>query len=202
MGFLAKLGTMIASLLALLFGSFGLFNRSQISVSTTIPTIPVATSLEISSYRDGKYNFEVTLPKGFYDDGVIDGVYAYNKYFANQDTNGDFTKLQPGGIELSFVISKDESHINNAEALKEMDAIATITDSKKIVVDGQTAIEQFEDDTKVSAGDPGCELATYFMEGNISYQITLFSTDCSVVSNAQEEYDAMLKSFHLSKLVP
>jgi hypothetical protein len=158
--------------------------------------ILLSPSLKVHTYTDPQYGFQVTLPDGYYDAGTLDGVYAYNKFFANRDVHGNYAyETQPGDISISFMISKKDSPITNAESLKEVQGTAKISGLKNITIGGQPAIEEFEDDTAVTDGDFGCQLATYFMRGVTSYQIAMFSTDCNLIRNATESYNRMVASF-------
>ena len=144
-----------------------------------------ATQTESKIYKDPKYGFEVSVPSGFSDAGTNDGIYAYNKYF------------KKGDVQLYIVISKNETKINNQEALKEVKAVATaIKNSKTVTVDDLSATEQFEDYSKVTNGDPGCQLAAYFSQGGVSHQIMYFSSNCNEITDGQAEYDAVLASYH------
>ena len=63
-------------------------------------------------------------------------------------------------------------------------------------VGGIPAIEQFEDYSKTTNGDPGCMLATYFKKDNTSYTIELFSSYCDTTKKMHDNYDQMLHSLH------
>jgi hypothetical protein len=149
---------------------------------------------EVGLYRDPKYNFEIKLPSGFYDAGKIDGL-GYSKFFVNRDIGGDFSSIQESDLQLSIVISTDESQLNNKETLKETSAIATQIASTTTRVDSQPALEQFEH-LKTESGTIVCELSTYFKENGASHIIELQSEDCNAVDSERTDYDAMLSTFH------
>ena len=148
-------------------------------------------------YADTKYDFTVGIPEGFYDAGVVDGLYAYTKYFSNKQLNGDFTKLSANDVQISIMISKDEKQISNDEKIKQVKISKTpVYENKNITIDGVSAVQQIEDGTKLTDTESGCSLATYFMKNGKSHDITMFTPgSCDIIKKYTEKYNEMIGSF-------
>lgn len=149
-------------------------------------------------YMDIQYKFSVNIPLSFFDGGVGDGIYAYNKYFTSKQVNGNFEKLDSRDIQINISISKNEKQINNSEKLKQVTlSKIPVLEKKVITVDDVSAIQQIEDTTSLeNADDPGCSINTYFLKDGKSHSISMFSNGgCNTIKNFQKEYDVIVGSF-------
>lgn len=153
---------------------------------------------EQKEYIDPVHHFKMTLPAGFSSVGVIDGIYAYTKYFASKETGGNFNQIGANDVQLSVSISKDEKEINNAEKLKEIKGLGVaISDIENITVDGVPALQEIEDTTVLPNGGGECTLATYFIKNSQSHEISLVSPGgCNIVKKFLTEYNLIIKTFH------
>ncbi len=167
------------------------------AIAETFKETRFVTEENARVYVDRAYGFRFTLPRTFSEGSYTDGVYAYSKYFANENTEDEYHSLGPSDIFLTISISRDETVINNAEAQAEQERMdAIIRNPRELLVDGESATQRTIDRTHTTQGEPGCSIGTYFMKDGHSHSIHLFSSGgCEIVEKFREEYDQVVSTF-------